>query len=146
MFDIDSPEAFFRAIIRNVDQLRAKPAKETDRLLFVIFALNHLREWIAPGYRAGGSPTSDSERFYDSIYLCPSYRLINDICNHAKHIRPLRSEKTGYGLNIDDWPDVDSVESFDAGPPTRYEVNGKDVLEAVDEVIEFYQRNWFDRH
>ena len=146
MFDINSPEAFFRAICRNASDLRNRSAKATDRLLFVIFGLNHLREWIAPGYRPRGSPTNEKERFYESIYSCPSFELINDICNHTKHLKPIGSERTGYGLNIDDWSDIDSVESFDDGPPTSYEIDGKDVLEAVEEVIAFYQQRWFDRH
>ena len=146
MFDINSPDAFFRIIIRNANQLRDQTAKETDRLLFVIFGLNHLREWIAPGYRPGGSPTKENERFYESIYAYPSFQLINDICNHTKHLKPIGFDQTGYGLEIDDWPDFDSVESFDDGPPTSYVIDGKDVLEAVGEVIQFYQQMWFDRH
>lgn len=145
MFDLNSPDALFRAIIRNANNLRDQPAKETDRLLFVIFGLNHLREWIAPGYRPKGSPTNENERFYESIYSEPSFQLVKKICNHTKHLGMIESEKTKHGLKIDDWPDFDAVESVDSGPPTGYEVEGRCVLEAVDEVIEYYKRNWFDR-
>jgi hypothetical protein len=146
VFDINSPEAFFRTIKRNANTLRGQLAKESDRLLFVIFGLNHLREWIAPGYRRTGSPTNENEQFFESIWSEPSFRLINGLCNHTKHLAPIGPEHTGYGLNFDDRPDNDAVESFDAGPPTSYEIDGKDVLEAVEEVIEFYQQQWFDRH
>ncbi|MBK8908525.1 MAG: hypothetical protein IPM60_11660 [Rhodospirillales bacterium] len=149
MFDISSPEALFRVIRRNANTLRGQTAKESDRLLFVIFGLNHLREWIAPGYSnrpLPRSPTNDNERFFESIWSCTSFQLIKELCNHTKHLRPIGLERTGYGLNISDWPDIGSVESFAAGPPTSYEIDGKDVLEAVEEVIEFYKRRWFDRH
>lgn len=145
MFDINSPDAFFRAIVRNAKQLRDEPAKETDRLLFVIFGLNHLREWIAPGYDFRKPPSNKGERFYQSIFSDPSFKQINQICNHTKHLSPIGVQRTSYGLNIDDWPDFDAVESVDDGPPSGYEVDGKDVLETVFEVIEFYQRNWFDQ-
>lgn len=144
MFDIDSPEALFRTICRNADILRNQTAKESDRLLFVIFGLNHLREWIAPNYDYHNQPTNAGEQFYNHIWSLPSFRLINSLCNHIKHLRPIGKEYTGYGSAFDDWPDVDSVRNFDDGPPTSYEIDGKDVLEVVSEVIAYYQKHWFD--
>ena len=63
-----------------------------------------------------------------------------------RSLTTIGAERTGYGLNIDYWPDIDSVKNIDDGPPTSYEIDGKDVLEAVEEVIAFYQQWWFDRH
>lgn len=148
LFDIDSAEAFFYAIRHSASILIEAKAKEIDRLLFVILGLNHLREWIAPGYRHTDSPANSSaEKFYCEIYNLPSFKLLNDICNHSKHLKPLRSTATTeYDLAFDDWPDVDAVQSFDDGPPTGYRVGDIDILFAITEVIDFYNENWFSKN
>ncbi len=146
LFDIDSAETFFRIIRRNAEMLRAARAKETDRLLFVIFGLNHLREWIAPGYHAGGSPSTPGERLFEAVFALESFKMLNAICNHTKHLRPFPGRvETKYNITIDEWPDVDSVQDFDNGPPSGYGVDDRDVLDAVDEVIRFYEDNWFSK-
>lgn len=146
LFDINSPEAFFRAIRRNAEILQDARAKETDRLLFVILGLNHLREWIAPGYKAGDCPRTPEERLFEGVFALDSFKLLNAICNHTKHLRPFSDcVETKYSLPIDEWPNIDSVESFDDGPPSGYSVDGRDVLDAVDDVIRFYEENCFSK-
>jgi len=146
LFDIDSAEAFFRIIRRNAEMLRAARAKETDRLLFIIFGLNHLREWIAPGYHAGGSPTTPGERLFEDIYTLEPFKILNAICNHTKHLRFFSGRiETKYNLTIDEWPNIDSIQSIDNGPPSGYYVDGRDVLDAIDEIIQFYNDRWFSK-
>ncbi|OGS91414.1 MAG: hypothetical protein A2Z95_08955 [Gallionellales bacterium GWA2_60_18] len=143
LFDISSPDEFFRVICRAAKLLRSAQAKETERLLFIIFGLNHLREWIAPDYKAGLPETSE-EHFFEAIYKLDSFKLLNAICNHTKHLRPFSGcVETKYGLKISEWPDIDSVASFDDGPPSGYSVDGCDVLDAIDEVTRFYDEEWF---
>ena len=148
LFDINSPEAFFRTICRSTKILRTAQAKEMDRLLFVILGLNHLREWIAPGYehRTNIPPIKPEEHLFEEIFTLDSFKLLNAICNHSKHLRPFPGPvETKYGLTIDEWPNIDSVESFDNGPPSGYSVDGRDVLDAVDEVVKFYEEKWFSK-
>ena len=47
-FDISSPD-IFQAIKKSINELDEK-FKSTEKLMFIIMGLNHLREWIAPGY------------------------------------------------------------------------------------------------
>lgn len=148
LFDINSTAAFYRTICRNVQILRNAEAKETERLLFVIFGLNQLREWISPRSRQerrNPSPTP-GQRFYDAVFELGSFKVINAICNHTKHLQPLPKRiDTSYGLSIDEWPDVGAVHSFDNGPPSGYSIDGRDVLDVVEEVLRFYEDNWFSK-
>jgi hypothetical protein len=71
------------------------PIKErpTEDLLFIIMALNHLREWIAPDYNPYGrppklrNPKTKAEEFSRRLYCDPNFKIIREICNATKHVK-----------------------------------------------------------
>ena len=61
-------------------------------LLFVLFSLNHLREWIAEASykelekkRKNGSALLPNEEFYLEIEQLEEFRTIRELCNRSKH-------------------------------------------------------------
>lgn len=131
-FDINSPEAFFYSIKHQVSVLRQAKEKETFRLLYIIMGLNHLREW----------GTADGRDFFEN----ESFRIINALCNYTKHLRPLRQNiETAYELegNMLEWQDVLAVQNVFLGPPTAYFVDGRNIMEIIDEVLLVYEKKWF---
>ena len=127
--------------------LRAQKAKDSERLLFLILGLTHLREWIAPGYThvRGRGPQSKAEAVHGRIWDLESFALLRAIANHTKHLAPLNGVvDVGEALPMAEWPSVEAVQSFDQGPPTAYRLDGRDVLDAIDDVIAFYDSQWFN--
>lgn len=152
VFDIDSPERFFHSISSVFETYKASKAKRTEDLLYIIMGLNHLREWIAPGYKRRQDEKNDAQVFYNRIYSnCRNYVLIKEICNATKHlgdkheIRAKHETSANYGLDIDDWPDFDSVSDFDLGPPSGHFVDGDNVIGIIEDVINYYEREWFSK-
>lgn len=141
-FDISSPKLFFQAIRRATKELKQSEFKNTEKLMFVIMGLNHLREWIAPK----NTPLSPAKVFSQKIYKLKAHKTIRRLCNHSKHMDPFGGVMSmPPPAMIDDWPDVDSVNNFDYGPPRGYLVDGKDLLEVISEVIRYYDDHWFSQ-
>jgi hypothetical protein len=146
IFDLNTPLDFFDSICRIFKRYKSSNTKEVEDLLYVIMGLNHLREWIAPGYDEPkkNPPQNYGEVFYQAIWDTKSFKTINDICNRTKHLsRKCMEISTQYGIPVDDWPDVDAVRDFDLGPASDYFVDGRNVIDIIDEVVEFYERKWF---
>jgi hypothetical protein len=145
-FDLSSPELFFDAIERAAAELADSDFKSTERLMFVVMGLNHLREWIAPGYDYRQPPTSDAEKFFHHIYSIPEYGVIKSLCNCSKHLSMTSGSLTmPPPLSMDEWPEVDAVSNFDHGPMPAYYVDGRDVMDIIDEVMRVYEEDWFAR-
>ncbi|SRR6266571_4320371 len=148
IFDLVTPEQFFEVVRRVFARYRDLRAKSIEDLLFVLLGLTHLREWITPGYdyKANITPSDPAEQFSKWIYEQPSFGTVRALCNRTKHLRasPHRTS-VAYGLNIDDWPDVDAVTSFDDGAPSGFFVDGVDVIVVIDEVISLYEVDWFSK-
>ena len=53
VFDFGDAKAFFESIERTYNRYRQGPVKSTEDLLYVVMGLNHLREWISPGFNKG---------------------------------------------------------------------------------------------
>jgi len=145
-YDIESAKQLFgllQATARNFSSSRGKSTKD---LLFLVFGLTHLREWIAPGYDPKNPPISPEERFFQDIFGLDEFNILRGLCNRSKHMSA-DVEATGalYGAKIDDWPDVDAVTNFDRGAPLAYFVDGRDVEEVIPVVIKFYEDNWFNK-
>jgi len=146
MFDIISADDFFLEIEIAFGRLTSARAKRVADLLFVILGLNHLREWIAPGFkdeRKSRSPINDAERFFEAIYRDRSWKAVNDICNQVKHEGTAPSLGAEYGLKIDSWDSVGDVRSFDNGPPSKFTLDGQDIEPLLESVIDFYRTKWF---
>lgn len=107
--------------------------------------LNHLREWIAPDYDHKKPATNPCEVFYNTIYNEQSFKIINALCNRNKHLMTDIKTSSVHNLPFDEWTDIDYVRDFDKGPATDYFVDDKNIIEVIDEVVKFYQTNWFDK-
>lgn len=151
IFDINNAEELFFHIDRTMKDYCAEKEKDAVKLLFLIMALNHLREWIAPGYkpdRHNNWPATDTpeKQFSKNIYInCTAFETIRKLCNKSKHITRNPRTDSEYGLPIDDWKDFDSVKDVDKGPAKNYFVNGENVINIMKKVINFYETEWFEK-
>jgi hypothetical protein len=146
IFDINTPLEFFNSIKRIFERYKSRQAKDIEDLLYVIMGLNHLREWIAHGYDQKHLPNNDRKVFCLTILNNTSYKIIKSLCEKTKHVIKKISQKTSaqYGVMFDDWPDVDAVRDFDLGPASDYFVDGKNIIKIIDEIVGFYENNWFN--
>lgn len=153
IFDINNAKGLFFHIKRTRNDYFESKEKNPSELLFLIMALNHLREWIAPGYKPcghGNWPPADTpeKQFSQNIYInCTAFETIRKLCNHSKHItRNSPDTDSEHGLDIDDWTGkIDDVADFDKGPATNYFVDGENVINIIDAVINFYETEWFEK-
>jgi hypothetical protein len=145
-YDIESAEQLFGLIKASSRNFSASRGKSTKDLLFLVFGLTHLREWIAPGYDPKEPPSSPEEQFFQDIFGLEEFNILRELCNRSKHMNA-KVEATGalYGGTFDDAPDVDAITNFDRGAPLAYFVEGKDVEDLIPVVIRFYEENWFKR-
>lgn len=146
-YDVESASHLFeliKATARNFSESRGKSTKD---LLFLVFGLTHLREWIAPQYDPKFSPNSPEEHFFQEIFKLHEFNILRGLCNRSKHMSS-NVEATGalYGASIDDWPNVDDVADFDRGPPITYFVDGRDIEKVIPVVIRFYEESWFKKY
>lgn len=129
LFDIESAEGLYKLLAPAAKTFLAAPAKRTEDLLFLIFGLTHLREWIAPNYSAECPPRTPEERFSDELNRLTSYQLLKDLCNRSKHMRkqvamgPLRRK----------------------AETVAYFVEGRDVDDVLRDVLTHYETKWFSR-
>jgi len=149
VFDFGDAKAFFASIDRTYDRYRNGTVKSTEDILYVIMGLNHLREWIAPGFKTkpdGTWPKSDSpeKKFSKQVYNDENHRIIRILCNATKHAKAHAKSGTSHDALVDDWPDFDSVADVDLGPPTEHFFNDKPVSNFIDPLIQLYA-TWFER-
>ena len=145
-YDIESAEQLFGLLKAVAESFTSGRGRRTQDLLFLVFGLTHLREWIAPGYDPKRPPATPEETFYQKIFELREFNVLRDLCIRSKHMSPSEGVMgTLYGADIDDWPDIDSVTDFDRGPPIAYSVDGDDVDDIIRAVIRFYDENWFDK-
>jgi hypothetical protein len=151
IFDINNAKGLFFLINRTMKDYCSKKEKDAVKLLFLIMALNHLREWIEPGYnkKDGKWPVANTlkKQFSKKVYMLPEFGTIRKLSNNTKHIisKPPNTDSE-HGLPIDEWDDFDSVASFDNGPAIHYLVDGVNVINILDTVINFYKTEWFDKN
>lgn len=152
MFDINTAEDLFFHIREALKSFSGNRGKNVRELLFLVMALNHLREWIAPGYKRdhkGVWPITNgkNEEFFLDIWKLPEFKTINKLCNGTKHciVKNPKTTDVEYGLPIDEWSDIDGVQDFDSGQPQRFEVDGVNVETVMKTVQEYYSKNWFDK-
>ena len=142
LFDIGDADGFFKSIKRRYDAYREGYVKRTEDLLYIILGLNHLREWIAPGYCYKKTPNTKAERFYKTIFDTKEFKILNHLANGTKHANAVKTSYSG-GAPMDEWEvDIDSLESFDMGQPTAYQVDGRNIEEVIKPIIQLYD-DWF---
>lgn len=142
MFDV-SPEEFFYTIVHAFTRFRSARAKERADLFYVIMGLNHLREWIAPGYTHKKPAKTQAEEFYNEVYTCPEWKILNALCNGAKHTGESVATDVKYDLPISAWPSFSGVVRFSKGPPSAFYCESRNIEEVFEAVIMFYQARWF---
>jgi hypothetical protein len=79
IFDIGNAKEFFASIQHRCGLYPACTVKSTEDLLYIIMGLNHLREWIAPGFgiKSDGTwPTSNTpaQALSRKVYEDPSHQ------------------------------------------------------------------------
>jgi hypothetical protein len=145
-YDIESAEQLFGLLKASAGTFSASRGKRTQDLLFLVFGLTHLREWIAPGYDPSNPPQTPEEHFFQKIFKLEEFNVLRALCNRSKHMtQTVAAMGALYGSNIDDWPDMDAVTDFDRGAPLAYFVDGRDVEDVIPVVIKYYEDNWFQK-
>jgi hypothetical protein len=154
VFDIGDAREFFLSVKRTYNRSRERKVKSTEDILYVIMGLNHLREWIVPGFDKikGGSewPVADTpeKEFSKRVYESPEHSIIRNISNMTKHFEPKVQCQTDvrYEASIDDEVDIDSIKNFDSGSPTGFFVKADCGDVSVDGIISSLLRiyeEWF---
>jgi len=144
--ELDLPHQLFGVLDSAFQRYRAARSKSIEDAFLLVLGIAHLREWIAPGYKGQRTPRNPAERFSDGLFALDTYQTILHVANHAKH--QFRDEnlvtKSVHYTNVDDWPDVDSVGSFDSGPVLEHFVGEKRLTDLVEVVLQYYRQYWFD--
>lgn len=146
-FDINSDEAFFRSLERATLKFRLSKVKDTANVLYLLMGVNHLRDWICPGFNAKEQvPTTPEQHFYVAIYGLPEFKIVNSLCNRSKHMgrMPYKLEAS-YGAMVSEYPDIDSLFGFENGPPLGYLVDGRDLIEIIEVALRYYRTEWYEK-
>ena len=134
---------FFYCLEVALQRYKSSSVKRVEDAFFLIMGLNHLREWIAPGYNHKQPADTDAKRLYLEIYDLPEFKIINALCNRSKHLAI--SQETGYRgeLTVSEWPDLASVLRIDEGPPSAFYVNNEEIEKPLSRLLEEYRNKWF---
>jgi hypothetical protein len=136
--------ALFNIICQKYAEINAKHSMKIEEAYFLIFSLNHLREWICPGYHYDSIPQSENESKFNKIYDYDSFKIINDLANHTKHLQT----KTSVGIKtypmIDDWPSLDDVSLLSVGYVSFY-IEDKNLTEVFRDLILAYNDLFFSK-
>lgn len=145
-FDLKSPRALFHLLTQVEKRFGEKKNKRVEELLLLVFGFTHLREWIAPSYSPKNEPHTPEEQFYCEIFELPEFDILRQLCNRSKHMATSSSVRGAvHGSTLDEWENLDSVQSMDCGPVLAYFVDGKNIEDVISAVRHFYERNWFER-
>lgn len=152
IFDIRDAKQFLHTIEQRFIRYQASRVKSTEDLLFIVMGLNHLREWIAPGFKPKCFdpltwPPEDTraKEFSRKVYEDSDHEMVRELCNGMKHVRKSKhTTSAAYDSTMAEWPDVDSVLDFGKGPPTEHFVDGEPIEPIIQRVIDLY-KTWFTR-
>lgn len=105
LFELDSPHALFRETQIAFAEYHKEP--NSRLLLFLLFALNHLREWIAgKGYqellkaKKKGHELSEAEEFCLSFDELDEFQIVRALCNRSKHHKITTNNKTSVTIGL----------------------------------------------
>jgi hypothetical protein len=153
MFDIQSADELFAMLRERFEQYRADKEKGTEDAFFMILGSNHLREWIAPGYKCSGkgkdrrwpAAKDEAQHFSRQMYENENFTIVRKLANGIKHLRA----STTTTLDLDGTEGVAVIghiggkKILKAIPASHY-VDGKDLAEVLEPVMELYA-TWFER-
>lgn len=148
IFGIQSPTHLFSEVDTALSEFQTPEGTTFRNLFFLLSVLNHLREWIAPGYKWEATASTPNEVFFNSIYdNCSEWGLVNSLCNGLKHFDPITYPQTRDNASslLSDWHTMGSVTSLVHGHPQKFTVEGRDVIEILEAVRNYYATNWFEK-
>ncbi len=142
LFELKDAKDLFLEIQTAIREYHEKP--NSRLFLFLVFALNHLREWIADSNydainakKVSGIALNKAENFFCNIWRLKEFKTVNGLCNRSKHHLVSSHSKTSI------------TQGFHCGSPcgdsldqTYYLIDGIDsriIFAAV--ILEYY--NWF---
>ncbi|TFY98843.1 hypothetical protein [Ramlibacter humi] len=141
LFELGEPLDLFKEIQAAAAEYERAPSSRL--LLFLLFALNHLREWIAnAGFEVLESKRQSrglepNELLFYELWTMEEFRLINSLCNRSKHHVTRGGSKTSVtqGMTCNS-PCTDSLGQ------TYYRIDGVDSRAVFAPVIRKYWE-WF---
>jgi len=123
-------------------------APDDTKFLLIIFALNHLREWIAESNCENiqkkiktNETLTEAEKFFDDIWKMPEFRIINSLCNRGKHYITKSDE---YKTNVLQGLRCDIGRCGDTLDQIYFLVDGIDVRDIFSKVFQRYD-SWFKK-
>lgn len=145
LFELASPHDLFREIQKAISEYCEEP--NSRLLLFLLFSLNHLREWIAGmGYQEllkiqkKGRVISEAEQFCLSFDDLDEFQIVRSLCNRSKHHKITTDNNTSVtvGLTCNGY----CTDSFDQ---KYYLIDGIDSREIFFPIIRKYYL-WFENY
>lgn len=142
-FEISTPEDLY-SLIKEAYADYSVTLSDRD-MLFLVFSLNHLCEWIAGGkkykdvckvqktYRTKG------QKFLMEIWRVPEFKVINTLCNRSKHHL---TTKKGVKTNVIKGFVAGVSKTGDSLSSESHMVNGIDIRDIFQIVISEYEK-WF---
>ncbi len=145
-FGIKTDRDLFAEIQSAMVEFRNNP---NDRLIFfLVFGLNHLREWIANASyeqindkKKKGLSLTDEEMFFFEIWSLPEFEVINSLCNRSKHYSSKRNE---YNTSVVQGARSGIAKCGDSLAQMYYLIDGKDSREVLNPIIKKYA-DWFEK-
>lgn len=144
IFDLENPRDFFESIKSTFKGYKLDHAKDVAMLLYVIMGLNHLCEWIKNSSYPDQQSRAAAQKFYKWIFLQNEYKTIKELSNRTKHLKRV-AEATGSdrGVMMSDWQPLARVKSLALGVAKDYTVDGGNVIDLLETVVDFYESEWF---
>lgn len=100
LFEVQGPEDLLSEIQKAICEYHDEP--NSRLFLFLVFALNHLREWIADSSLESiktsmrkGIALSAADKFCWDLWDLQEFRIVNSLCNRSKHDVVSPGSKTG---------------------------------------------------
>ncbi|MBN3066261.1 hypothetical protein H5A21_19820 [Pectobacterium aquaticum] len=136
-FDIETPNDLYLLLKIKIESFNKNPNDET--LFFIIFILNHLREWIYP-YRHESYTKLPTENWnqeqilHSEIHAKEEYKIINALCNRTKHFKKIQD------VNINKRSFTLSVSKLDDEviSGNNYHVDRKNIKDIINSLLYIY--------
>lgn len=143
LFELDGPQALFTEIQSAITEYHQEP--NSRLFLFLVFGLNHLREWIAQSsYEELGkkkktnTPLTATEAFYFALWEVEEFRIINSLCNRSKHFN-IRCGEHRTSISFGSTCESPCEDSLDQKYYWINDIDSRDIFARV--IREYYQ--WF---
>jgi len=137
-FNINTPSDLLTLIEQTYADYH-RQCKEKD-LMFLIFAFNHLGEWITEGKkyreveRIDEQERTDAQKFAMQVWSTSEHRTVNQLANRSKHF--LRSSEQG--TSIAEGAVVGYMRAGDSMGRDHHLVDGQDIRCSFDELKKWY--------